>query len=1401
MPIISTLKLLLSICIFGCVSSIAQSSIKFDHITSENGLSQNDVNAIIQDDEGFMWFGTHDGLNKYDGYNFKVYRHEEDNPQSMTNNLIQCLQKDKDGNLWMINTNSGITKFDIRTETFTNFRHEKGEFTSAPKLINKAIYIDATNRLWVATNKGVSILNINKVEEGFLHYTILRKNSNRGIVTRAIFQSSDEQIWIGGEWGLFKAIINGKNDIKFINVTEDLGVDFVPRIHAFVEDQYNNLIVGAKKEGLFIKNKSENTFKKFAVLPVMGMQVDDNNNLWVGGFQGLHKFKYNNDENSFKLEERFAYNLTKPLGVNSNAIRALYKNRQGVLWAGTKGKGVNKFSPEKNPFVVVKKTLKKNSLSHNNVRSVFQDSFGTIWVGTEDGNLNYSLTNDYHDLTFNEIKRTQNVFSIHEYKIGDKKYLYLGQQSGRFLSRILLEKGKRYTFRDVEKVKKSKIGSVFNMETTQDGSLWIGTYSKGIFKYKPNKDGSVDVLNHNVWNSGLSNKIIRSILEDQKGNLWVGTAEGLNFIPKGDLNKKHPKIKVFRHISGDTTSISNDYILDVYQSNEGTIWIGTFGGGLNAFTGDPSVDKTFKRITTKDGLANNIIKGIEEDNEGNLWISSNKGITRYTIENGKTLSFGTKDGLQGEEFLELSSFKNSDGCLFFGGANGLSIFNPKEIIEKETKVSPLFTDFYLLNKKIETGEEKDGKVIFNEELSYSKSIVLQPEENSFSIEFSSTDYLAAKKNRFQFKLEGFDKNWREVDARQRFATYTNIPHGTYNFRLKTLNGAGDWSTVEKQLAIHVQTPWWKTSIAFFIYALVIGGLLLAFRRFTIVRAEEKHQYQVGKIEKKKSEELQQMKLEFFTNISHEFKTPLTLLIGPLDLLEKNNEDWNSDQRQKQYDLMRKNTNYLMRLVNQLLDFRKMDREKLALKFSNLNLEEFVNETVEPFTFLATKKNIDFKVISDHSQSIIPFDPDALEKILNNLLFNAFKFTSEGKSISLEIHDGSVFENPRILDKELKLKDFVVLQIRDTGKGISKEKLTHIFERYYSERDKNIQGAGIGLSFTKKLVEMHSGFIYVTSVENEGTTFSVLLPKHYHEISDSKILELENEVKAEQSISLELDTNSLASEIKEGLGKVKTNKKQSDLPKILLVEDNDDIRNFVRNGVLNTYKVIEASNGEEGLRLAKSEKPQLIISDIMMPVMDGFQMVKSLLDDEQVSNIPVIMLTAKSNKETEKEILELGVVDFVRKPFDLEVLLLKVKNIIEKQQKLRANYNNKVSLEPKEIEVISSDQRFLQQAMQIIEENMMNTEFSVETLVESMGMSRSNLYLKLKENTGLSSSEFIRSVRLKRAVQLLKKSDLSVKEIMYMTGFNTASYFSKCFKKQYGVVPSEYMKSLNKEKKH
>ncbi|WP_010181494.1 hybrid sensor histidine kinase/response regulator transcription factor [Aquimarina agarilytica] len=1391
--------------VLALISIKAQQNITFEHITSEQGLSQNDVNSICQDNNGFIWLATHDGLNKYDGYSFITYRSSAENEQSLPTNLINKLVVDNDGFIWTLNTDMGISRFDPRTETAVNFRNNPNDEHSINSNRVLSMYIDHQNRLWIITPLGVDVLNINALpnEVKFEHYYDIpgKTNSNYEFgFTTSIFQDSKEQIWIGSRSGLYKAFTNDRGKMTFINVTEQEGLWKEVVITKVIEDNYGGILAAAP-ESLFYKKDALSKFELVDQGTFINFAIDTDNKLWAGSPDGLFCFKYDPVGKKFYDKKGFKSDIINLKSINRNTIRDVFIDRSNVVWIGTKGGGVNKMYPKGNPFMTVQKKLNANSLSHNNVRSIFQDSNGLLWVGTEDGALNVSVSGDESKIynAFKSFDKLIDVFAICEVEQPDGRYLFFGSERVPFLSRLKLKKGS-YSIEDFEEIDLG-FNAVFSITQTQDKSIWIGSYSNGLYRWIPQTDGSYSKSHFPQRLNGLSNRIIRSFLEDDQGNLWIGTGDGLNMIPQSELRSNDPKFVVYKNDPNDNNSLSHNYVLALHQSKKGSIWVGTFGGGVNQLVPGNTIDSgRFNRFSVKDGLVNDIIKSIEEDDQNNLWISSNNGLTKFNPETNKTRSYNINDGLQGNEFLELSSLKRNNGQLIFGGIDGFNVFDPLQIEDNKTLAPPLLTNLLLLNKKVDVGQELEGRVLLKHTLNDTQNVNLKYKENSFSIEFSSAHYVAPEKSKFQYKLEGFDQDWINTNAKKRYATYTNIPYGNYVFKLKASNNDGLWSPKIKTLAIEITPPYWKTPFAYFVYGLIGLGLLIAFRRNTIERAEEKHQLQVNEMEKEKSEELQQMKLEFFTNISHEFRTPLTLIKGPLDYLEKNEAELNSEDRMKQYNLMNKNANYLLRLVNQLLDFRRLDREKLKLHFSKLNIVEFIEETTGPFLFMANKKKIDFNVIAPEKDIELPFDPDALEKIMNNLLFNAFKFTPEGNSISVEIHKGANFENPQIFNKTLDLSGYIVVQIKDTGKGIPPEKVTHIFERYYVERKKNVQGAGIGLSFTKSLVELHEGFINVQSELGKGTTFSVLFPLELASYSAAKMEALEQELQGDVMPNVLPDSNTLTGELKAEFGKTNADaEKQSKLPKLLLIEDNEDIRTFVKQGLEKTYDIYEAADGKEGLEMAEKELPSLIVSDIMMPNIDGLEMSRQLRLDQKTSHIPIILLTAKSSTDTEREALALGIEDFVRKPFDLDVLVLKINNIISKRESLRQKYKTTVSLEPSEITVTSVDEKFMKRAMGIVEDHMMDTEFSVETLVAEMGMSRSNLYLKLKEITGLSSSEFIRSVRLKRAVQLIKKSDMSVKEIMYMTGFNTASYFSKCFKKQYGMVPSEYVKTYKKER--
>ncbi|MCW2120943.1 two-component regulator propeller domain-containing protein [Flavobacterium sp. 7A] len=1387
----------------------------FIHLTTENGLSQSDVNTVFQDSHGFMWFGTHDGLNKYDGYNFTVYNPILNNDKSISSNLIWDIVDDVKGNLWIGTTGGGLNCFDTKTETFTQFKNKIGDFNSISSNTISTLLRDKKNRLWIATKNGVNMLDLNKPISSpiFNHISINMSkmgSSFEGNIISCFLEDNKGNIFIGGPAGLFKLNHDNQGELFFQYI--DLGGQLANLgIRAMAQDDYGKFIF-AGINGLYIQTNSDN-LNKFDKIHdgYFSNLLTTKGYIWAGSPLGLYRFE-NSSEFTLPKEINFYTNdLKNPdFSLSKNDIKSLFVDKAGMLWVGVNGGGVNKFDPNIKKFKHIKKDLNPNSITNDKIRAIFEDSNGYLWIGTEGGGLNYSVKADAEYTNFKKINSpTAKVFALAEVQEGKTKKLLIGGEFLYGLYSLDITNPNSISPNLAKPVDGINL-SVFSILVDSNKNVWIGTYGKGISRWLATKTPGVytkDILYENANDpNSISSNIIRSIYEDKKGNIWFGTGDGLCELDKSQVRLKKPRFTIYKNIPNTPSSLSQNYILSLYQSQKGDLWVGTFGGGLNKLIpSDGNSPVHFKNYTEEEGLPSNVIKGIQEDEFSNLWISTNKGLSRFNPKSERFKNYDVNDGLQSNEFSELSFYKRKNGEMLFGGVNGFNAFFPNQIKDNLIPSRTVLTSLSIFNKPIGTGDIFDGRVILPESISTIKEIELKYSENSFSIEFAALHYSAPRKNQFAYKLEGFNDDWVYTSFKNRLATYTNLSPGTYNLLVKSSNNDGVWNQSPTELTIIITPPFWRTNFAYFIYLLGIIGLLYLYRRFTIISSTQKHQLELEHLEKENHEEIHRLKLEFFTNISHEFRTPLTLIKGPLDYLISKGETIGQKEVNDQYGLMHKNTNYLLRLVNQLLDFRKMEYGKMNLNLSKSDIVTFLKEVGEPFQFLSHKKQISFEINASKDHILSWFDPDAVEKITNNLLSNAFKFTPENGIIKLDIFDGIDFIKPDFIEFTLDQANFIVIQLKDSGPGVPAHRIQHIFERYYTEIDinnkKNTKGTGIGLSFTKNLVELHQGFIHVKSDSENGTTFYVWLPKNKEVFHENESLNFHEVFEANDFISQE-DAESHAISVMDDIADQNISRSRSKLPVLLIVDDNADIRSFIKKGLGEKYYIYEAENGKIGLEMAKKHMPNIVITDLMMPIMDGIELCNQLKSTQETSHIPVIVLTAKTSQEKEIEGLKNGADAYIRKPFNLELLELKISNILKHREELRKRFNRDITLQPNEVTITSSDENFLKQAIDIVEKHMMDTEFSVEMLVKEMNISRSNLYLKIKELTGLSSSEFIRNIRLKRAVQLFEKSDYSVKEIMYMTGFNTASYFSKCFKKQFGVIPSKYIRlsdsELNKE---
>ncbi|MFK8162130.1 MAG: two-component regulator propeller domain-containing protein [Lewinella sp.] len=1380
-----------------------EDNLYIERIGSQQGLSANYVTSIFQDDDGYIWLGTFGGLNRYDGYEVKEFKPDPQDPGSISGIRIFAITDDQEGNLWVGTTGKGLNFFNRSTNTFQVIKHDPDDPNSLRTNTVNELVADRRNRLWVATNKGLSVLNLSDFKEAekpkFEHVELEGETEKQFIQT--IFEDDSGNIWAATRKSLYRALDGEKPVFKRIRTSSFTHL----RIESILQTASGELLV-AGGAGLFQQTSpnSEEFVKVSNFTSVSTMAYDKHTDqLWVGAASGLYKFAIGrNGEFPLKLSH-YRYDPQDPKSLSGDDVTALFIDKSRVVWVGTSGGGVSKFDPLRKKFYHHKNSSGTFSLSGNTIRAVYQDSEQHVWVGSDGGGLNRSTTKlvPHQESVFRHYAVPNRVYAIIEVNNEIEHAMYFGSASGPGLFR----KNMKVPNAPISPIREVG-GSVFSLLEDRRGAFWIGTYSNGLFRWVPDKDEPDGYRKSGVGLTGakggvLPNQIIRSIEEDNNGNLWIGTGEGLVLLRAEDALKDAPPLTIFKNIPGDSTSLTNDYILPIYAAKDGKIWIGTFGGGLNLFRPPTEGERAgFKSYGEKEGLTNGVIKAILEDESGHLWISSNNGLTRFNPDEETFENFDVNDGLQSDEFGELASFQQEDGTMIFGGVNGLSVFSPQAIKPNPVLAKPVITGMSILNKPIEVGESRDGRIVLPQQFGKLDKIELDYHQNSISFDLAALHFATPEKNSFAYKLDGWDDDWIYTSADQRSATYTNLPHRSYTFMLKVSNSDQVWNEEVSELGVVINPPFWKTTGAYILYGLLFLGFLYLIRRYSIIDIKEKNRIELKKVDQQKTEELNQLKLQFFTNISHEFRTPLTLIAGPLENLIRNQSSIAPGERNQYYHLMYKNSKYLLRLVNELLDFRRLDQGQLSLQVSKNDVVSYIEETVAPFEFLATKKRIDFEVQAEERPITTWFAPEALEKILFNLLSNAFKFTQEGGAIKVTV--GKTTGEDRRFNKHLPGYGALLIKVEDTGAGISPKKLKRIFDRFYKSTQSetaNREGAGIGLAYTKSLVDLHHGLIDVESTPGKGTTFFLrfALDKSVYQRSEIEQRDLSNYVPQADPVDYFMPDENISdkelNELQLTTNRLVEKEDAENTPILLYIDDNPDLRNYIRQSFSNDFRVIAADGGEAGLELARTSSPDIIISDVMMPGKDGMEVLESLKSDPLTSHIPVIMLTAKDTEESRMEGLKYGADGYVTKPFNYEALQLQIINIVQHRDILRNRFRREVITEPAEVTVTDSDEIFLRQAMDIVEENMSNTEFSVDQLVKEMGVSRSKLYLKLKALTGQSSSEFVRTVRLKRAVQLLENSNYSVKEVMYMTGFNTASYFSKCFKRQFGIVPSEYVR--------
>lgn len=1434
-------------------------SVRFQHLTTENGLPQNMVDCMLQDSQGFLWFGTWNGLCRYNGYNFEVFNNDFRNANSLKNNFIYSLHEDLYGNIWvgtaeglyayryndgqfvsaidsevsgsdyltgairvitpfeedkmLVGTSKGLyltqvvnKNAELQVLNFFPFGMHRGEI---PGSTITTILKDRQDKIWIGTDEGIVVLQKNLLPIArYRNESTITSISSDAILD--IYQTRSGDVWVATEIGLnlfdplteqFSRYFNDPTNSRSLlhNTTMDL-----------LEDQSGSLLV-ATLGGLSVLENGANTFTNYVNEANSEHSIsndfincllrDKDNNIWIGTERGGVNF-YNSNQNTI---EHFEYNIGAKNGLNTSTINSIYED-ENHIWIGTAGGGLNRYNKRSRQFTHFRfDPQSARSLSSDFVTSIFRDHQGNLWVGTWGAGLNLLMNEGTSQAYF-------------------KRYSGPGEVPGLVS------------------------GFISSIVQGKDRLIWFGTLG-GLVAYHPSKDQF-----ETVFNGGGDLRIngVGCLLIDADENLWVGTQTGLFHVriyrQEGRVSYEASE---FNYDSGNPNSLSGNYVISMLKDAAGNVWFGTYGQGINKLV-EADGHAQFESFDTSDGLSNNIVYGIEEDSNGNLWLSTDYGLSRFNPSSGKVRNFYISDGFQNNQYYWSASYKNKDGKLYFGGMNGLDSFYPDWIKEIDLNPEVVITDIKLLNESVRPGKEYNGMVVLDKSISKSTSINLSYKEKVFAVEFSSFNYQEPGLIRYAYILEGFESEWNYVSSNRRFANYTNLKPGTYTFKVKASGSNGEFLASPTQLTITILPPFWDTLWFKVLVLFVFVGMIFGYvrlRTYSLKRQkmmlerqvkdrterinqqkeamsfqaiqlqtsnrelEQKQKLIAGqnqKLETQNKEILDQrdklmglnkqlklvskLKLSFFTNISHEFRTPLTLIISPLEKLLKDQSL--GLEAKNTLETINRNAQRLLHLINQIMDFRKIEKGRMELHVSKGNLSGFCRNVYDAFRPLSDLKKIDFSYVEEDLPREVWFDLQKVENILYNLLSNAFKYTMEGGKVTLEVMGLSLDESRLSVKEALDEEDKTIISIRiiDSGIGISRENLPLVFKRFYrieSEEAFKINGSGIGLALTEELIKTHHGEIFVDSEPGKGSVFEIQFPCLRASYGTDEITTNTNEgLNIFQQVEV-LKNEFIEDENSEEVEEVYHF--EENRPTILVVEDNADLRKFITHRLNDSYNILEASNGEVGLELAEKSNPEIVISDVMMPKKDGLELCATLKNNLATSHIPVILLTAKSDVEDQIEGLGIGADDYLPKPFNFELLEARVENLIEARRRLRKQFLK--SAEFKSVDEISSlkDQKFIYHAIQQVEAHFADSTFGAAEFTKGMGISRSLLHKKLTSLTGQSATEFINRLRLKHAMMLLQQNELNISEIAYAVGYNDPKYFSRIFSKQFGKSPSEYLK--------
>jgi signal transduction histidine kinase/ligand-binding sensor domain-containing protein/DNA-binding response OmpR family regulator len=1337
--------------------------LKFTTLTARDGLSANTVNAILKDKYGLLWIATEEGLSSYNGNTFKTYVPHSPDMSIFQSKEVFALHEDQAGNLWAGTPGGGLFLYDRKTDEFEIYPRKNTKYQLSNNFIT-AISSDHLGKIWVSTMHGVNIIDYKTGKIVKLEIDPHHLGGSRSENTLCMFEDKGQKVWIGTLFGLYQYDYASHQTRLFRHNPKDGRSLVDDTVKTIAQDNDGQIWVGTNN-GLSRLSADQNSFTNFKYNSSDGKSIsgniiysivsDTDQRIWIGTEGGLDVM----DTRTGALT-KYERNGRERFGINSRSVRCIYLDNSGIYWVGTYAGGINKYDKNLTLFNVKKYSeFDPRGLNAPLVTSFAESSNGDLYVGTDGGGLSifYPVSGLFsHIRMLSKNKINADGLPILCMSLDRRQQLWIGTfRNGLFnfdtrngtYKQMLYGNGPYHI----------NSNEIFCIKEDRTGNIWIGTNGEGVNIYSPQTKRFLKFAPEQQAEKDRIlpiNGYIRAIEEDQQGNIWIGSYGS-------GIAVYHPSDRQFTVLNMAGTGLQIDKILSLYKDSRNNMWIGTSGEGLFCYDGQT---KKIVSFSVSKGLPNPVIRKILEDHDGNMWISTNNGVACLNWKTKQIDTYNADNGLQNNAFLNGSGLVTSDQTIYFGGVEGFNYIKPSDIKVNKNIPGVQLNLLKVNNQVIKPGE---GSVL-TENISIAKGISLNFGQN-FAIGYSALNFTLPDQNRYAYRLKGFEKKWNNAGT-ETIANYTNINPGTYTFEVRAANNNGIWNNKATKITVVIRPPFYRTTLAYLSYLGLFGALLWFLRRRGIQKLQKKYELQQERHDAERQHELDLMKIKFLTNLSHEFRTPISLILAPSDNLLSMYKD---NHIAAQLTVIRRNAGRLLQLVNQLLDFRKMEEHELTLNITDGDVISFLKETIVSFQELANSKGIELAYNFVPEKLLVRFDHDKMERVLFNLLSNAFKFTPAGGKIGVDL--GII---PEQTDTMLAT---ICIKVTDTGMGIPAEKIGRIFERFFQGKQGpagSNEGSGIGLSITREFVQMHGGHISVASELDKGTTFTILL-------SLTKVLSDE----AAKPIS-DADVHAIVSTHipgKSNLGKTKT----IELPTVLIVEDNDDFRSYLKDNLKIFYRIVDASDGVEGWNKALSCHPQLIVSDVNMPYMDGLEFSRKLKGDKRTSHIPVILLTALTGIERQLNGLDTGANDYLTKPFNFEILQAKIRNLLNLNVNSKSAYSKQIKILPYPVKIESSSEQFLHNVVVYIDERLNKENISIEDLSSHFDMSRGTFYNRMLEITGMPPVEFIRSYKLDRAATLLKESDLTITEIAYKAGFGTPHYFTKTFKVKFDMLPSEF----------